>query len=148
MNKDNDLELKLNRIKELKSEILRLNTELHKIVLVIDESQNSDKITIILNEAVELYSFYYGIDITIEDLKSKTRKRDFVICRQLCMYLLKLNLPISLKTIGHTFGNRDHSTVIHAKHCIDNILNQYGSSLEKKAVINVLNAMKHKGYNV
>ncbi len=52
--------------------------------------------------------------IPVEHLKSKTRKRQIVIARQLSMYLAKKMTNQSLKAIGDTFGGRDHSTVIHA----------------------------------
>ncbi len=52
--------------------------------------------------------------IPVETLKSKTRKRQIVIARQLSMYLAKTMTKKSLKAIGDTFGGRDHSTVIHA----------------------------------
>jgi chromosomal replication initiator protein len=51
---------------------------------------------------------------TLEDLKSKSRKRELVYPRQVAMYLLKELTDLSLKSIGYHFGGRDHSTVIHA----------------------------------
>lgn len=53
-------------------------------------------------------------DVTIENLKAKTRKREIVVARQVAMYLAKEFTNMSLKSIGYHFGNRDHSTVIHA----------------------------------
>ena len=50
-----------------------------------------------------------------EDLvRARTRKREIVQARQVAMYFSKQLTKHSLKTIGSHFGNRDHSTVIHA----------------------------------
>lgn len=47
-------------------------------------------------------------------LRAKTRKKEIVEARQICMYMIKEILGSSLKTIGLHFGGRDHSTVIYA----------------------------------
>lgn len=52
--------------------------------------------------------------ISLDLLKAKTRKREVVVARQVAMYLAKEYTNMSLKSIGYHFGNRDHSTVIHA----------------------------------
>lgn len=60
---------------------------------------------------------YYNIP---EDmLRAKTRKKEVVEARQICMYLIKEILGSSLKTIGLHFGGRDHSTVIYACKLVD-----------------------------
>ena len=53
-------------------------------------------------------------DVSVDLLKAKTRKREIVVARQVAMYLTKEYTNMSLKSIGNEFGNRDHSTVIHA----------------------------------
>lgn len=55
---------------------------------------------------------YFGI--SVEALKSKSRKKNLVVARQIAMYLCKEYTNFSLKSIGYHFGGRDHSTVIHA----------------------------------
>lgn len=52
--------------------------------------------------------------VTLEQLKSKTRKKEIAIARQFAMYLTKEYTDLPLKAIGWHFGKRDHSTVIHA----------------------------------
>lgn len=47
-------------------------------------------------------------------IKSKSRKKELVMARNVCMYLMKKHTILSLATIGATFGKRDHSTVLHA----------------------------------
>jgi chromosomal replication initiator protein len=52
--------------------------------------------------------------ITPEDIKSKSRKRELVIARAMWCQIVKTELALSLKAMGRFLGNRDHSTVIHA----------------------------------
>lgn len=54
---------------------------------------------------------YYKI--TVEDLKSKKRKNDVAIPRQIAMYLCREMTDESFPKIGIEFG-KDHSTVVHA----------------------------------
>lgn len=61
-------------------------------------------------------------NITLEDLKSKTRKKEVVTARQVAMYLSKEYTKHSLKVIGYHFGGRDHATVIHAVKCVQEMM--------------------------
>ncbi len=49
--------------------------------------------------------------VTVEDIKSKSRKREIVEARNISIIIIKDNFPrMSQKTLGKIFG-RDHSTV-------------------------------------
>ncbi|MCV9385233.1 chromosomal replication initiator protein DnaA [Reichenbachiella ulvae] len=61
-------------------------------------------------------------NVSSEDLKAKTRKKEIVIARQLAMYFSKDYTNHSLKSIGSHFGGRDHSTVIHALQSVNDML--------------------------
>jgi chromosomal replication initiator protein len=61
-------------------------------------------------------------DVQMNDLKSKSRKRESVFPRQVAMYLMKEFTNLPLKSIGYHFGGRDHSTVIHAVQTISDML--------------------------
>ena len=52
--------------------------------------------------------------VTAEQLRSKARIKTLVIPRQIAMYLARDLLQMQLMEIGHAFGGRDHSTVIHS----------------------------------
>ena len=52
--------------------------------------------------------------VTMEDLTSATRKREITVPRQIAMYLTRDLTAMSLPQIGTAFGNRDHTTVLHA----------------------------------
>ena len=58
-------------------------------------------------------------DLTPDLLIAKTRKREVAGPRQIAMYLVKRHTKSPLKVIGIHFGNRDHSTVIHAVQTVD-----------------------------
>lgn len=55
---------------------------------------------------------YYKI--TVEDLKSKKRTANINYPRQIAIYLSRTYTDESFPKIGLEFGNRDHSTIIHA----------------------------------
>ncbi|MFN3403682.1 MAG: chromosomal replication initiator protein DnaA [Cytophagaceae bacterium] len=63
---------------------------------------------------------FFGV--TVDSLKAKTRKREIVIARQVAMYFAKEYTNMSLKSIGFHFGNRDHSTVIHALTSVNDLM--------------------------
>jgi len=52
--------------------------------------------------------------IKISDMHSKKRSRNVARPRQVAMSLAKDLTPMSLPEIGEAFGNRDHTTVLHA----------------------------------
>jgi chromosomal replication initiator protein len=47
------------------------------------------------------------------DISSKYRDRPFCEARKMYCYFVKEKLGLSLKEIGRSIGNRDHTTVIH-----------------------------------
>jgi chromosomal replication initiator protein len=63
---------------------------------------------------------YFKVEIV--ELKSKSRKKEVVIPRQVSMYFCKLYTNYSYKVIGAQFGGRDHSTVIHALHAVEDMI--------------------------
>ena len=52
--------------------------------------------------------------VSVEALVSKRRKRSVTVPRQVAMYLIKTRLNLPYSDIGHLFGGRNHSTVIHS----------------------------------
>ncbi|WP_373512287.1 chromosomal replication initiator protein DnaA [Persicitalea sp.] len=61
-------------------------------------------------------------EITVADMKSKSRKKESVYPRQLAMFLAKEYTDLPLKSIGYHFGGRDHSTVIHSIQSINELM--------------------------
>ena len=54
-------------------------------------------------------------NIDINSIKGATRMQTIVMQRHCLIYLLYTNRYGSLAEVGKIFGNRDHSTVVHAK---------------------------------
>lgn len=59
----------------------------------------------------EVCSFF---NITVSDLKSKSRLKHLVQARNLAMYIARTDLKLSLSEIGFLFGKRNHSTVLNS----------------------------------
>ncbi|WP_269441765.1 chromosomal replication initiator protein DnaA [Jatrophihabitans cynanchi] len=53
--------------------------------------------------------------VSIDDLTGTSRSRVLVGARQMAMYLCRELTDLSLPRIGEKFGNRDHTTVMHAE---------------------------------
>ena len=64
-------------------------------------------------------SFY---KITKEKLLSKSKKKELVQPRQICAFLMCEILDIPLVTIGEVMGGRDHTTVIHSRDKVANLI--------------------------
>jgi chromosomal replication initiator protein len=52
--------------------------------------------------------------LSLDDLTGSSRSRTLTTARQIAMYLCRELTDLSLPKIGQTFGNRDHTTVMHA----------------------------------
>lgn len=66
-----------------------------------------------VSDVLTSVSEFYQVDV--ESLLREGRgTKDVAKARQIAMYLAKQLTDLSLKAIGTHFGNRDHSTVIHA----------------------------------
>ncbi|PTW62775.1 chromosomal replication initiator protein DnaA [Breoghania corrubedonensis] len=61
-------------------------------------------------------------NVSKPDLLSARRTRTIVRPRQIAMYLAKMLTPRSLPEIGRRFGNRDHTTVLHAVRKIEELV--------------------------
>jgi chromosomal replication initiator protein len=95
-----------------------VNLDLAKSILKNFVKNNSREISI--EYIQKLVCDYFSIPV--EQVKSKTRKREIVQARQISMYYAKDLTKSSLKTIGMHFGGRDHSTVIHACQTVNDLM--------------------------
>ena len=76
---------------------------------------------------------YYKI--TVEDLKSKKRSANINYPRQIAIYLCRTYTDESFPKIGLEFGNRNHSTIIHA---CDKIKEDLKTNNQLKEIIKII----------
>lgn len=74
-------------------------------------------------------------DVTPDDIKSSRRNAEFVVPRQVYMYLCRELIETSLVNIAKTLGKKDHTTVIHGINKIEEEM-KYNEELKNK--INVI----------
>ena len=72
-----------------------------------------------VNDVIAFISAQTGI--TPKEMLSRTRQRDIVTARMLCMYIFRTHLNMQWTEIGRIF-HRDHSTAIHGVTVINNQL--------------------------
>ena len=90
---------------------------------------------------LDIISVSFGL--STKDIKSKSRRRCFVVARQVGMYLMRKHLNASLKEVGNVFGKRDHSTVLSSikKASLAISTDADLKEIVKRAEKNILNAL-------
>jgi chromosomal replication initiator protein len=88
-----------------------IDLQLAEIVLrdLIPDSRQSE---ITAPTIMAVTAEFYGV--TIDDLCGPGKTKALALSRQIAMYLCRELTDLSLPRIGQTFGNRDHTTVMHA----------------------------------
>ena len=106
-----ELEGALNRViahANLTNKPLSKTTAREVLTDVFDTSNRQIDLPLIKNTVCA----YYGINVS--DMDSSKRTKTLAHPRQIAMYLCRELTELSLPKIGENFGNRDHTTVIHA----------------------------------
>ncbi|SNQ51422.1 Chromosomal replication initiator protein DnaA [Frankia canadensis] len=108
---------------------------LAEIVLrdLIPDAGNPD-ITAI--EIMNATAAYFGV--SMDDLCGTSRSRVLVTARQIAMYLCRELTDLSLPKIGQHFGNRDHTTVMHADRKIRGLM------AERRAIYNQVTELTNR----
>ena len=82
---------------------------------------------------IDMVAEHFGV--TSADITSKKRNSEFVLPRQVVMYLCRDMLDISLANIGKVLGKKDHTTVIHG---IEKIEKELSTNDELKNKIEII----------
>ena len=93
------------------------------------DSNKMVSITDIINKVSEKF------DVSVEDLKSKSRHSRIIQPRFIGMYLARELAGMTTTDIGKEFGDRDHSTVINA---CNKIIDDMNSNPEFKEIVDDL----------
>jgi chromosomal replication initiator protein len=82
-------------------------------------------------EIIEIVSKEYDLPVNV--VCGKTRYRNIVEARMVTAYLLRCDryLSLSLKQIGKLLGNRDHTTIMHAVHLIQDLMDVEPTMVDK-----------------
>lgn len=76
--------------------------------------------------------------ISKNDMLGKKKNKEFVVPRQVCIYLISEMMTLPLVTIGKIMGGRDHATVIYAR---DKIAEQMKTDTKLYVAINDIKKM-------
>lgn len=132
--------------KRIKSNIRKLESALTKLY-AISKIQNQE-ISIDLakvhlkplfdediSKQVTIYDIMQKVsermDVSIDDLKSKSRHSSIVLPRFVAMYISTRMTNTTTTEIGMEFGNRDHSTVINARNNVQKMMEENESLKDK-----------------
>ena len=101
---------------------------------IVQNYVKQTKKTYSIDKIQEIVGKYFNVEV--EDIQSKSRKRDIVQARQFAMYFAKKITKKPYTEIGKSIGNRNHATVLHACKTIDGLkdvdkeFNRYYKDLE------------------
>lgn len=84
----------------------------NKKILGLDVPASARPLVRNADGAVDIVCSYFNITKT--ELLGSDRRKEFMLPRQMCMYLLHHEFEQSYQKIGESFGGRNHTTIIHA----------------------------------
>lgn len=93
-----------------------VNEVLHKII------KDSRQATLKVEDVIKAVGT--KLDIKVSDIKSASKNKNYVLARQVSMYLSRKLTGLSFPDIGEKIGNRDHSTVIYACNKVTKVIQQ------------------------
>ena len=96
------------------------NIDMRLAERVIKRAVKIDDKPLTVDEIIETVCNHFNVSPSA--VGGKSRKRDFVVARQVSMYLAKKSPKMPASRIGKLVGNRDHSTVIHSCTQVENRL--------------------------
>ncbi|MDY3847884.1 MAG: chromosomal replication initiator protein DnaA [Prevotella sp.] len=102
------------------SVVYNSNIDMRLAERVIKRAVKVDNHPLTVDDILEKVCSHYNV--TQQNVFSRSRKREYVLVRQLSMYLAQKYTKMPASRIGQLIGNRDHSTVIHSCSSVENRL--------------------------
>ena len=99
-----------------------LSLELIERTLITEADQKRPKLNVKINDVIKTVSDHYHLKQ--QAVKGKSRKKKIALSRHVAMYICKEDLGESYAEIGRWFSGRDHSTVLHAYHKIQGLIQE------------------------
>ncbi len=111
-----DLEGVLNSLMAY-SIVYNSNVDMRLAERVIKRAVKVDDHPLTVDDILETVCQHYNV--SQQNIFSKSRKHDYVLARQISMYLAQKFTKMPTSRIGQLIGGRDHSTVIHSCSAIE-----------------------------
>ena len=92
--------------------VYNCNIDMRLAERVVKRAVKIDDRPLTVDDILEKVCQHYNVTTT--QINSKSRKRSYVVARQVSMYLAQKYTKMPASRIGKLVGNRDHSTVIHS----------------------------------
>lgn len=92
--------------------VYNCNIDMRLAERVIKRAVKADDKPLTVDDILEKVCNHFNVTTT--QINSKSRKRDYVVARQVSMYLAQKYTKMPASRIGKLVGNRDHSTVLHS----------------------------------
>ena len=94
------------------SVVYNSNVDMRLAERVIKRAVKIDNKPLTVDDILDTVCNHYGV--TQQNVFSRSRKRDYVLVRQVSMYFAQKYTKMPASRIGQLIGGRDHSTVIHS----------------------------------
>ena len=94
------------------SVVYNCNIDMHLAERVIKRAVKVDNHPLTIDDILDKVCSHFNV--TQQNVFSRSRKREYVLVRQVSMYLAQKYTKMPAARIGQLIGNRDHSTVIHS----------------------------------
>ena len=102
------------------SVVYNSNIDMRLAERVVKRAVKIDDKPLTVDEIIETVCNHYNVSLS--SVSSRSRKKEFVMARQVSMYLAQKYTKMPASRIGKLVGGRDHSTVIHSCSKIENLL--------------------------
>jgi chromosomal replication initiator protein len=110
---------------------INMNIAVEALQSLIDVGDSKSKVS--EQKILNIVASYYNLSVS--QITGKIKTGQIVNARHIAIYLIRNLLDISLKQIGETFSNRDHTTIMHSIEKVEQMLK---NDKETKTVIDEL----------